>query len=176
MASEKAQESQQQTTRPLSKGPRKRAGGNNGNGKRFPPGQNSHTGEVFRRGPDLIARGSVKLLYSQILLDEREELYRQTVRGIGDPRYAMEFLERAADRIEGRPKQTIVASVSRTTVFGPDDRAAEPQPVREGASAPAPDPVQRVVNEAIAARPSPRTMLLGLDVSEPETPASPARR
>src|SRR5216110_1146473 len=51
------------------KGVRRRSGGNYGNGKPFKPGTNSHNGEVHRRGPDLIARGTVSSLYRAVLDD-----------------------------------------------------------------------------------------------------------
>src|SRR5438876_1185715 len=61
MASEKAREKRQSKKRPASAGPRKRIGGNHGNGQstQFKPGENSQNGHVFRRGravPQPLAR------------------------------------------------------------------------------------------------------------------------
>src|SRR5947209_7324576 len=48
---------------------------------RFPPGRNvnplsarGRSGVVFRRGPDMISRGSIKLLLGQVQLDKRQAL------------------------------------------------------------------------------------------------------
>jgi hypothetical protein len=112
------------------RGPRiGRAGNRNGRprGKPFPKGQNSHTpDEVFRRGPDHIARGSVRLLYGQVQFDEREALYRQLCRiaRSGKPMEVIALTEAIGNRTEGRPVQIVQQPVKRTTIF----RCAEDGP------------------------------------------------
>src|SRR5207244_2631186 len=60
-------------------------------GHQRPPSPGEPAGSVpapFRRGPDTIARGNVKLLLGQVMLDEREKLYHglcQTARGDNGP-------------------------------------------------------------------------------------------
>ena len=87
-------------------------------GKPFEPGSNGHDGETFQRGRDRIPRGHIPLFYKCILSDENETLYRQVVRGIRkDPRFALEFLERAGNRIEGLPVKKIERTTRRESNF-----------------------------------------------------------
>jgi hypothetical protein len=131
--------------RPASKGLKKRAGGNHGNGARsqFRPGQNSHTGEIFRRGPDTIPRGSGLLMMKVIAADKRQMIYEQLERFVSTPRGAFEFIKDFADRTDGRPTQKHEVSAPRTTIFQKDPTPAPPPPVfgPEGSPAPAPNGV-----------------------------------
>ena len=87
-------------------------------GKPFEPGSNGHDGETFQRGRDRIPRGHIPLFYKCILSDENETLYRQVIRGIrSDPRFALEFLERAGNRIDGLPTKKIEKTVRREATF-----------------------------------------------------------
>ena len=65
-----------------------------------------------------IPRGNIPLFYKCILSDENETLYRQVVRGIRkDTRFALEFLERAGNRIDGLPTKKIEQTVRRESRF-----------------------------------------------------------
>jgi len=87
-------------------------------GKPFQAGNNSHDGEIFQRGRDRIPRGNIPLFYKCILSDENETLYRQVIRGIrSDPRFALEFLERAGNRIDGLPVKKIERTTGREPTF-----------------------------------------------------------
>ena len=48
-----------------------------GSGRDFAPGQNSHDGTVFRRGPDQIPRGNGTLMLRIINDDKRQKIYDQ---------------------------------------------------------------------------------------------------
>jgi len=120
--------------RPASKGPKKRVGGNHGNGKKFQPGTNSHTGETFHRGPDDIPRGSVNLLLKVVLHDKREALYENLSKLCETPAGALKFAELAGDRLEGKPTQKHEVLPPRQTVFEQAD------PTDQGASGPPPPP------------------------------------
>jgi hypothetical protein len=110
-------------------------------GKPFQAGSNSHDGEIFQRGRDRIPRGNIPLFYRCILSDENETLYRQVVRGIRtDPRFALEFLERAGNRIDGLPTKRIEKTIRRPATFvfsNPDgtETPALPEHVGSGAAA-----------------------------------------
>lgn len=104
--------------------------GGPGSGKeagQFKPGGNVNPlsaglkpGEVFRRGPDHIARGSIKLLLGQIQFDKREAFYRNGCRiadGEAGPGPFLALLEMIGDRTEGRPVQHVHTTSKRTTVF-----------------------------------------------------------
>ena len=118
--------------RPVSKGPKKRVGGNHGNGKKFQPGTNSHTGETFRRGPDDIPRGSGLLMLKTVALDKRQTIYDSLATLVESPSGALAFIRELADRTEGKPTQKHEVQVPRVTVF----EAAEPG--APGASGPPP--------------------------------------
>jgi hypothetical protein len=90
--------------------------GGRGPGRRFRKGHNAHGDEVFRRGPDLIPRGSVDLLFRTLLDDDgglKRELKRHRTfrhklalgffRAAEHPRTAILVADRIADRLEGRP-------------------------------------------------------------------------
>jgi hypothetical protein len=82
----------------------KRKGNKNGGGRDFPPGQNSHTGEVHRRGSDAIPRSGGTLMLRCLFYDHRERIYR----ALGGPELdtfpgALAFMRDYLDRTEGRP-------------------------------------------------------------------------
>jgi hypothetical protein len=131
-------------------------------GKPFEQGSNSHDGETFQRGRDRIPRGHIPLFYKCILSDENETLYRQVVRGIrADPRYALEFLERAGNRIDGLPTTRIEKTVQRAATFiltMPDgttrDALPPPTPVGSGSSpTAASEEDQIILGDLVAVRP-----------------------
>ena len=134
MASEKAREKRQSKKRPASAGPRKRIGGNHGNGKstQFKPGENSQNGHVFRRGRDDIPRGSATLMLKTVAHDGRADIYRNLRKLVTKPMGALAFVRGLADRTEGKPTQKHEVQVPRVTVF----EAAEPG--APGASGPPP--------------------------------------
>ena len=136
MASEKAREKRQSKKRPASAGPRKRIGGNHGNGKstQFKPGENSQNGHVFRRGRDDIPRGSATLMLKTIALDKRQTIYDSLATLVESPSGALAFIRELADRTEGKPTQKHEVAVPRVTVFAPAD------PADQGASGPPPPP------------------------------------
>lgn len=111
-----------------------------GNGEHFQPGQNSTTGEVHRRGPDLIPRGSIKLLYTTLLNDDgtvarslareaaaykkrkeplplRVQLAVSLLKASTSPGAAMALSEQLADRLEGRPTQRVISTIAKRTIF-----------------------------------------------------------
>jgi len=108
-------------------------------GKPFQAGNNSHDGEIFQRGRDRIPRGNIPLFYKCILSDENETLYRQVVRGIRkDTRFALEFLERAGNRIDGLPTKKIEKTTRREATFlltMPDGSVAPALPEKVGGGA-----------------------------------------
>ncbi len=136
MASEKAREKRQSKKRPASAGPRKRIGGNHGNGKRtqFKPGENSQNGDVFRRGPDDIPRGSATLMLKTVALDGREDIYQNLRKLVTTPMGALAFVRELADRTEGKPTQKHELVRPRMTIFEQAD------PTDQGASGPPPPP------------------------------------
>jgi len=138
MASEKAREKRQSKKRPASAGPRKRIGGNHGNGKstQFKPGENSQNGHVFRRGRDDIPRGSATLMLKTVAHDGRADIYRNLRKLVTKPMGALAFVRGLADRTEGKPTQKHEVAVPRVTVFAPADPAAQ------GASGPPPPPAR----------------------------------
>jgi hypothetical protein len=105
-------------------------GGNHGNGKRtqFKPGTNSHTGEVFRRGPDDIPRGNATLMLKTIAHDKRQDIYESLCRLVKTPSGALAFTRELADRTEGKPTQKHEVAPARTTYFGPAPDPDEPRP------------------------------------------------
>jgi hypothetical protein len=98
---------------------------------------------VFRRGEDDLPRGNVTLMFKCILHDERESIYRAIVRKLRrDGDYALAFLEKAGNRIEGLPVKKAEArqgSYGAVFVLSGQDGEAQPaapprQLVRAGAS------------------------------------------
>jgi hypothetical protein len=103
----------------------------------FPRGQNSHDGVVFRRGPDIIPRGSVVGLLRAVWDDDgdlAQELlslngaklpYRAPVarafilaaNDVEHPLIAIASVERMADRLDGRPKQATETRPQRVTIM-----------------------------------------------------------
>lgn len=136
--------------RPASKGPRKRRPSpkpSTGNPGHFQPGENSHTGERFVRGPDVLPRGSVSSLYRTILDDDgtleasiatdrsfRAEIARSFLRAARDTesaRSGLYAIETIADRLEGRPVQKVEAVNFPQAVF-----YRQGDPVPAGVAAP----------------------------------------
>ena len=94
---------------------------------------------VFRRGPDLIARGSVKLLLDQVMLDEREALYQnlcRIARGEAGLAKVLDLTEAIGDRTEGRPVQMTQSVSKRTTIFQRDlgEPGEKPRELTAGAA------------------------------------------
>lgn len=106
-------------------------------GKPFEPGKNSHTEETHHRGPDIVPRGSVKLMYQVVLRENREAIYAQLSKLCTTPRGALAFTEAAGDRLEGKPTQKHEHHVPRTTVFQRDPSAPPPRELGEGQPTPA---------------------------------------
>jgi hypothetical protein len=123
-------------------------GSRRGPGKPFPKGQNCHhDGVVFRRGPDIIPRGSVRGLLQAVWDDDgdlAQELlslngaklpYRAAVarafilvaNDVEHPLIAIASVERMADRLDGRPKQATETRQQRVTVMY---RRGDPPPWR----------------------------------------------
>jgi hypothetical protein len=76
-----------------------------GSGRDFPEGQNSHSGEPFQRGADLIPRGNGMLLLRIVFHDDREAWYRRCRRIVrkGSDRAFLALYDMYLDRTEGRP-------------------------------------------------------------------------
>src|SRR3990167_7424433 len=102
-------------------------------GRPFKPGKNSHTDEVHRRGPDILARGSMKKLYDWFLADNGSMAEAVRRDRSGSPRVilmqsllkiaskpggmAMLLAREIADRVEGKPVQSVRIQEPRTTIF-----------------------------------------------------------
>ena len=117
--------------------PRRRRSGRRGPGKPFGPGTNSHNGQVFRRGADVIPRGDIKSLYRLLMEDDgaiaaellsytpraarklplRLQLGRAMLLGARSPRLAAILAEQIADRLEGKPVQKLHHQVPHATYF-----------------------------------------------------------
>src|SRR2546427_9835582 len=87
-------------------------------GRPFKAGTNSDAGEVFRRGPDRVARGTVRSLYRALLDDDgdlaeellaggadailpfRSAIARSLLLGANDSKQAATVAEIVADRLE----------------------------------------------------------------------------
>lgn len=100
----------------------------------FKPGTNSQSGEVFRRGPDLIPRKGMRALFA-MLADADARTVRMIEKDKGpsyrvllakayvkaakakNPRLAMLAAEQLADRLEGKPVQSVHVQERRTTIF-----------------------------------------------------------
>src|SRR5437879_4867946 len=129
--------------RPASAGPRKRRYSGGGRGRPFKPGTNSQTGAVFRRGPDLVPRGTMTVLYEALFNDDgnlaqellaipegakvplRTALARSLLLSAHDPARALGVAETIADRLEGRPVQKVSTEGSHLTSFY---KAGDPPP------------------------------------------------
>ena len=125
--------------------PRRRRYGGGGPGKPFAPGTNSHDGQVFRRGSDVIPRGEITGLYRVLMQDDGEiakellsyteaevellpwrlQLARSLLLAARDPRQAGLLLEQVGDRLEGRPVQKLRHELPHKTVWY---RQGEPVP------------------------------------------------
>ena len=101
-------------------------------GRPIKPGCNSQSGEVFRRGPDILLRGSVRKLYEWLLNDDgsmakaiehdrsgspRVRLMQSALKACDKPSSALHLLEMLADRLEGKPVQSVRLTERRTTIF-----------------------------------------------------------
>ena len=115
-------------------------------GRDFQPGQNSHDGTVFRRGPDLIPRGNGTLMLRCVFHDAREKLYRNLCRLVDTPKGALAFMQEYIDRTEGRPARNSGSAGDKggSAIFvftTPDGRQVPASPprqlVRASASPPA---------------------------------------
>ncbi len=112
----------------------------------FKPGTNSQSGEVFRRGPDLIPRKGMHALFA-MLADADARTVKMIERDKGpsyrvllakayvkaakakNPRLAMLAAEQLADRLEGKPVQSVVVRERRTTIFqGPPSESTPGAP------------------------------------------------
>jgi len=140
--------------RPASKGPKKRVGGNHGNGKKFESGTNSHDGEVFRRGPDQIPRGSATLMFRVIAADRRQQIYDSLSKLVEQPRGALEFMREFADRTEGKPTQRHELAPPRETYFAPAPAQEEAPPAPERTSAPSASIAPTVSREPVLIGPN----------------------
>jgi hypothetical protein len=88
-----------------------------GSGRDFPKGQNSHTGEVHRRGPDMIPRGNGTLMLRAVFHDIREKLYGSLCE-LGDtPDGAYRFMQMYLDRTEGKPGRAGQAIPAHSATF-----------------------------------------------------------
>jgi hypothetical protein len=123
---------------------RRRYGGG-GPGKPFAPGTNSHDGQVFRRGSDLIPRGDITSLYPVLMQDDgaiaiellsytaaaarklplRLQLGRAILNAAMNPRLGTIVAEHIADRLEGKAVQKPRHELPHTTYFY---RAGDPVP------------------------------------------------
>jgi hypothetical protein len=119
--------------------------GGGGPGKPFEPGTNSHDGQVFRRGSDVIPRGAIKSLYQALMQDDGTiaaellsyppriaqklplflQLGRAVLIGARTPRLAAILMEQIADRLEGKPVQALRHELPHKTIFY---RADGPKP------------------------------------------------
>lgn len=106
--------------------------------------------DVYARSAERIPRRDVTLIYRVVLHDEAPLLYQQLVKGCRrSPRFALDVLERIADRLHGKPKQPIEATARRPVYFtqampAPDAQAEAVAGAVLDAALSAPEPVERV--------------------------------
>ena len=101
-------------------------------GRPFKPGTNSHDGTVYRRGPDILPRGAVRRLYDWFLNDDggmaaaikhdrsgspRVVLMQSLLKAAEKPGLALHLAEMLADRLEGKPVQSVHVQERRTPIF-----------------------------------------------------------
>ena len=131
-------------------------------GKAFAKGANSQNGEVFRRGVDLIPRGSVSSLYTMVLNDDgelartlgREKtlkdqparaarvlIAQSLLRAIRSPARVLKALEQIGDRLEGTPVKKVEQVGRRSVVFYNSAGPLPPQLVGSGSTPPGPHEV-----------------------------------
>lgn len=130
----------------------------------FKKGTNSVTGEVFRRGADLIPRGTFGSIYRAILEDDgtlaralaedarrrdapalayRVQLARAILRSVrSTPRTAMAVAEQMADRLEGTPVRKVETVGRRSVVFYNSAGPLPPQLVGPSSTPPGPHDVE----------------------------------
>lgn len=146
---------------------RKRAPRRKTSGRNFEPGTNSHTGEPFARGKDLIPRGTFGMIYKAVLEDDgtlarslaqeakrrdspalayRVQLARALLRSVSSrstPRTAIAVAESMASRLEGLPTKRVETTRRRTVIFY--DASKPPPPQLAGASSTPPGPFDATV-------------------------------
>ena len=131
-------------------------------GKAFAKGANSLNGEVFRRGVDLIPRGSVSSLYTMVLNDDGElarvlgrekglkdqparaarvMIAQSLLRAIRNPARILKALEQIGDRLEGTPVKKVETVGRRSVVFYNSAGPLPPQLVGSGSTPPGPHDV-----------------------------------
>ena len=147
--------------RPASRGPRVRGPGAGGlvHKHPFPKGQN-HLGAPddppFRRGVDIIPRGSVSLMHKLLLEDDgtlaatlerearlkdsparafRVRYLRSMLKGADKPGSALRIGAEIADRLEGRPVQKVETHRARTVIFYDASKPPPPELVGQGQTA-----------------------------------------
>jgi hypothetical protein len=126
---------------------RERGGNKSGQprGKAFAKGQNSHTGEIFRRGPDQLPV-SPTLMFKVKALDQRQLLSERIddIIANGTRREFLALYELMGNRIDGLPTKRIEKQVRRTTRFilmMPDGKEIDAMPPRKSVgSGPIPAP------------------------------------
>ena len=131
-----------------------------GSGRDFPKGQNSHTGEVFQRGADMLPRGNKTLYFKCLYHDVREALYQRHCRIIraGSNRDVLELSKIIADRIEGTPSrksQAPTAHRSKFVLTTKDGQEVEMLPPRSAEQAKATARATRITGDD--------AMILGLE-------------
>jgi hypothetical protein len=85
---------------------------------------------VFRRGPDLVPRGTALLMLRVVAHDKHGAIYDSLCRLVSTPRGAFQFIKEFADRTDGKPTQRHEMRTQRTTIFAKDDRP-NPPPVQD---------------------------------------------
>jgi hypothetical protein len=108
-------------------------------GKPFAKGQNSRTGEVFRRGETQIPGGNFTLFAKCVYYDEREALYQRCVRiaRSGTNREVLALLELLGNRIEGLPVKKVERTERKPARFifaNGEDALPERQSIGAGAT------------------------------------------
>jgi hypothetical protein len=117
-----------------------------GSGRDFQKGQNSHTGEIFKRGADMVPRGNMTLYFKCLYYDVREALYQRHRRIVshGSDRAVLALSDMIADRIEGTPARKSHAPAAHRSTFlmtMHDGKTVEMLPRQDAAKAAAAAPV-----------------------------------
>jgi len=87
-------------------------------GRDFPKAHNSHTSEVFRRGPDHIPRQDAAVMGRVVMNDFRKAIYDNLAKFVNTPRGAFAFYQDYRDRTEGLPtKKVAVAKFTPGATF-----------------------------------------------------------
>jgi hypothetical protein len=113
----------------------------NDNGKQFQPGTNSHDGEVFRRGANLLPF-SPKELAVRLMKDDgaiarevledpnpclRVQVAKSLLRAAADPALSPRVFSVLRDTIDGQPTKTVVQQKERIVHIWPSDRPLSPE-------------------------------------------------